>query len=135
MLAAVPSCAGQCRFVRGFFVGADAVRGEYGAEGLGELPCTIPDYSRNLTEAARWPRSIRKRRATCVAHEPSGCAVMPGQLSAAGTVLDDDQGIDAPQQHGARVHEVCREDAAGLRGQELPPARAGPAGAGLIPAL
>ena len=34
---------------------------------------------RNLTEAARWPRSIRKLRAACVVHAPSGFAVMPAR--------------------------------------------------------
>ncbi len=32
---------------------------------------------RNLTEATRCPRSIRKLRAACVVQEPSGFAVMP----------------------------------------------------------
>ena len=32
---------------------------------------------RNLTEVARWPRSIRKLRAACVVQTLSGCAVMP----------------------------------------------------------
>ena len=32
---------------------------------------------RNLTEATRWPRSIRTLRAACVIHTPSGFAVMP----------------------------------------------------------
>ncbi len=32
---------------------------------------------RNLTADARWPRSISKLRAACVARAPSGCAVMP----------------------------------------------------------
>jgi hypothetical protein len=27
---------------------------------------------KNLTEVTRWPRSIRKLRAACVVHEPSG---------------------------------------------------------------
>jgi hypothetical protein len=34
---------------------------------------------RNFMEAARWPRSIRKLRATCVVHEPSGWAVTPAR--------------------------------------------------------
>ena len=34
---------------------------------------------RNLTEAVRWPRSIRKLRAACVAQAPSGLAVMPAR--------------------------------------------------------
>ena len=34
---------------------------------------------RNLMEAARCPRSIRKLRAACVVHAPSGFAVMPAR--------------------------------------------------------
>jgi hypothetical protein len=30
----------------------------------------------------------------------------------AGAVLDDDQGVDAPQQHGVDMDEIGREDAA-----------------------
>src|SRR2546429_3971061 len=51
-----------------------------------------------------------------------------GQVGAAGAVLDDDQGIDAAQQHGAGVNEVGGEDAAGLGRQELLPGRPGAAG-------
>jgi hypothetical protein len=40
-------------------------------------------------------------------------------VSAAGSVLDDDHGVDTPQKHGVNMHKVGREDAAGLRGQEL----------------
>jgi hypothetical protein len=47
-----------------------------------------------------------------------------GRVNAAGAVLDDDQGVEAPQQHGIHVDEIGREDAAGLRGQELLPGRA-----------
>jgi hypothetical protein len=36
-------------------------------------------------------------------------------------VLDDDQGIDAPQGDGVDVEEVDSEDAVGLVGQELSP--------------
>src|SRR5438132_3253825 len=49
-------------------------------------------------------------------------------MGAAGAVLDDDQGIDAAQQHGADVNEVGSEDAASLGRQELLPGRAGAAG-------
>jgi hypothetical protein len=34
---------------------------------------------RNFTEAARWPRSIRRLRAACVVHAPSGYAVTPAR--------------------------------------------------------
>ncbi len=48
-------------------------------------------------------------------------------------MLDDDQCVDAPQQHGVHVDEVDGEDAARLGGQELPPGRAGAAGRGADP--
>jgi hypothetical protein len=47
----------------------------------------------------------------------------------------DNQRVDAPQRHGVDVHEVSCEDAAGLRGQELPPGRAGPAGRRIDPGV
>src|SRR5258707_506265 len=34
---------------------------------------------RNLSEVARWDRSIRTLRAACVVHAPSGLAVMPAR--------------------------------------------------------
>jgi hypothetical protein len=43
------------------------------------------------------------------------------QVDAAGAVLDDDQGVDAPQENGVHVDEVDCENAAGLRDQELLP--------------
>src|ERR1035438_8891263 len=44
-------------------------------------PVTWPARSliRNLIEAARCPRSIRKMRAACVVHAPSGFAVRPAR--------------------------------------------------------
>jgi hypothetical protein len=54
-------------------------------------------------------------------------------VNAAGAVLDDDQGVEAPQQHGVHVDEIDRKDPAGLRGQELPPGRPRPAGRGIDP--
>jgi len=48
-----------------------------------------------------------------------------GQVRASGAVLDDDQGVDTPEQHGVDVHEVGGQDAAGLGGQELLPGRSG----------
>jgi hypothetical protein len=55
-------------------------------------------------------------------------------VDAAGAVLDDDQGIEAPQEYGVHVEEVHGDDAAGLRGQELLLGRAVRRGAGPIPA-
>jgi hypothetical protein len=62
-------------------------------------------------------RSGRLRRAEenpdadCL-HRPPAVGVRgdAGQVSAAGAVLNDDQGVDAPQQHGVHMHEAgCEE--------------------------
>jgi hypothetical protein len=44
-------------------------------------------------------------------------------VNVAGAVLDDDQGVDAPEEHGVHVDEIDREDAVGLGGEELIPGR------------
>ena len=48
----------------------DPFRGEHGVEGTGELAC--PVLIRNLTEAARGPRSIRTLQAACVVQRRPG---------------------------------------------------------------
>ena len=48
-------------------------------------------------------------------------------------MLDDDQRVEAPQQHRVHVDEVDRENAAGLRGQELLPGRTSMAGCRVDP--
>jgi hypothetical protein len=48
----------------------------------------------------------------------------PGQVGPAGTVLDDDQGIESSQSDRVHVHEIDGEDALGLGGEELLPCRA-----------
>ena len=86
--------------------------------------------TRNLTEVARCPGSHQ---------DVAGCLRCPGavrvggdvgQVDAAGAVLDDDQGVEAPEEHGVHLDETGREDSAGLRGQELLPRRARAAGRG-----
>jgi hypothetical protein len=48
-------------------------------------------------------------------------------------LLDDDQGIEPPEQHGVHMDEVGRENALGLGGQELLPGRARAARRGIDP--
>jgi hypothetical protein len=55
----------------------------------------------------------------------------PRDVHAATLVLDDDEDVEAAQEHGVDVGEVDREDRMGLRGQELSPGRPGPAGRGI----
>jgi hypothetical protein len=57
-----------------------------------------------------------------------------GQVNAAGAALDDDQRVEALEQHGVHLDEADRDNTAGLVGQELLPGRARAAGAGPIPA-
>jgi hypothetical protein len=45
----------------------------------------------------------------------------PGQVHAAGTVLDEEQHIQAAQEHGMDVEQVRREDRLRLGFQECPP--------------
>jgi hypothetical protein len=47
-----------------------------------------------------WPRYIRKLRAACVVHAPSGFAGDVGQVNPARAVLDDDQGDRHSRQMG-----------------------------------
>src|ERR1039457_4381899 len=91
--------------------------------------------SRNLTDAARWSRSIRKFRAACVVHAAVRVCGNAGQVNLAGVVLDDDQRVDAPQENGIDMHEIGGDDAAGLGCQELLPGRAGAAGRGIDPGV
>jgi hypothetical protein len=49
----------------------------------------------------------------------------PGDVHAAGAVLDHDEEVEAAEEDGVDVGEVDREDRVGLRGQELSPGRAG----------
>jgi hypothetical protein len=50
-------------------------------------------------------------------------------------MLDDDQGVDAMQEDRVDADEIGREDAAGLRGQELLPGRPAAAGCGIHPGI
>jgi hypothetical protein len=100
----------------------DAVRGEYGVEGIGELACVIPDQGPDWSRAGA---EVQQEVARCLRRPRAvGARGDVGQVATAGAVLDDDQGVDAAQEHGVHVDEIGREDAAGLRGQKLRSGRA-----------
>jgi len=84
------------------------------------MTCVVAEVHQDVAGCLRRPGAVRVR----------GDA---GQVNPAGAVLDHDQCVDAPQQHGVHVDEVDCEDAAGLRGQELLPGRARAAGRGIDP--
>jgi hypothetical protein len=110
----------------------DACGGEYGIEGAGELAGAVPDQEPG---ASRAPVKVHEE-VTAGLSRPGAVRVGgdAGQASAAGAVLDDDQGIDPPQQDRVDGDEVGREDAVGLGGQELLPVGPVCRGAGSIPA-
>ena len=54
-------------------------------------------------------------------------------VHAATAVLDHHEDVEAAQEDRVDVGEVDREDRLGLRGQELPPGRPGPAGCWIEP--
>ena len=58
-----------------------------------------------------------------------------GQVNPARAVLDNDQRVHAPQEHGVHVDKIDGEDAAGLVGEELLPRRAGAARCGVDPGV
>src|ERR1017187_838814 len=93
----------------------DPFRLEHGVEGAGELAGAVPeqelDGSRALAE---------------VHQEVAGCLCRPRAVggrgdtrdaNAAGAVLDDDQGVDTPREHGVHMDEIDRKNAGGPRGQ------------------
>jgi hypothetical protein len=58
-----------------------------------------------------------------------------GQVNPARAVLDNDQRVYAPQEHGVHVDKIDGEHTAGLGGEELLPRRAGAAGCGADPGV
>jgi hypothetical protein len=82
-----------------------------------------PRRIRNLTEAAR-----------CLCRPcAAGMRGDAGQVNAASAVLDHDQRVDALQEDGVNVHEIGRQDPAGLPGEELFPGRTGASGCRIDP--
>jgi hypothetical protein len=111
----------------------DACGGEHSVEGVSELACAVPDQELNgICALAEAHQQVARRLCRPLAVGVGGDAC---EVNAAGAVLNDDQGIDAPEEHGIHVHEVGRQDAAGLRLQELLPGRAGAAGRRVEPGI
>ena len=80
-LRRVPMTRSQIAFARGACGGLATILVPSAVNTASKEPANWPARSliRNLTAAARWPRSVRRLRAACVVHAPSGCAVMPAR--------------------------------------------------------
>jgi hypothetical protein len=95
---------------------------EHRVEPVGELGITIPDQELELPPTLR---EVHQDIAGGLGRPlPGGISGHRGQVGSAGTVLDDDQGIEPFQSDRVDVHEIDREDAVGLGGEELLPCQA-----------
>jgi hypothetical protein len=109
---------------------SDACGGEYGIEGVGELAGAVPDQEPGGSRAGQSHDEVTAGLSGPGAVRVGGDA---GQVSAAGAVLDDDQGIDAPQQDRVDVDEVGRQD--GPAGSAPRVRKPEPAGCGMAGVL
>jgi hypothetical protein len=79
---------------------------------------TITEVHQQIPSGLGGPRTGRVRR-------------HPGQMYPAGTVLDRDQRVNPPKEHGVHVHEIHGQDSLGLHRKELAPSRTRPARCGI----
>jgi hypothetical protein len=79
---------------------------------------TITEVHQQIPSGLGGPRTGRVRR-------------HPGQMYPAGTVLDRDQRVNPPKEHGVHVHEIHGQDSLRLHRKELAPSRTRPARCGM----
>ncbi len=104
--------------------GPHADRGEHRIERCGELGIPVMDEE---LEAASLVLEVHEQVAGLLGHPlAGGVGGYPGQVHAAGAVLDEEQHVQAAQEDGVDVEEVRREDRRGLPAQERPPGQPGP---------
>jgi hypothetical protein len=95
----------------------------------GELRIPVPDQE---LQAACLAFEVHQQVAGLLGHPRArGVGGDAGQVHAAGAMLDEEQDVQAAQEHGIDVEEVRREDRSGLPGQERPPGLPGPPGCGI----
>jgi hypothetical protein len=108
---------------------ADSVSVEDVVEGSGELGVAIADQEPELLGAVG---EVHQQVANLLGHPiAAGMGGDPGDVHAAGGVLDDDQEVEPAEDDGVDVGEVDGEDGMGLRGEELSPGGTGPSGRGI----
>jgi hypothetical protein len=108
----------------------DVSTGEHGVERGGELAVPVADQE---PEPVGVFAEVHEQVAGLLGDPVSGgMGGDSGEVHAATVVLDDEENVEAAQEHGVDVGEVDGEDGVGLRGQELAPGRGG---AGSSPAF
>jgi hypothetical protein len=95
---------------------------EYGVERAGKVRAAVADQESHvpepLVEAEGEVAGLLRRLLAGRAGSDAA------QVHPAGTVLDEYQDVQSPEEHGVHVQEVDGEDPGGLGMQELPPGRA-----------
>jgi hypothetical protein len=103
--------------------------GEHRVEGGGEPGITVADQEPELLGAVT---EVDEQVAGLLGDPGAGgMGGDPGEVYAAAAVLDHHEHVEAAQEDGVNVGEVDREDRLGLRDQELPAGRSGPAGSAI----
>jgi hypothetical protein len=106
-----------------------ADRGEYHVEGGGELGIPVSDQE---LQAVNVILEVHEQVAGLLGHpRASRMGGDPGQVHAPGSVLDEEQYVQAAQEYGVGVEEVRGENGLGLPGQELTPGLPGAPGCGV----
>ena len=109
-----------------------AGRGEHRVERRGELGVPVPDQE---LEALGVIVEVHQQVTGLLGHPlPRRVSSDPGQVHTAGAVLDEEQHVQAAQEHGIDVEEVGRQDRLRLGFQERPPGLPGLPGRGSMPA-
>ena len=88
---------------------------EHGVELLGELPDAVTDEDRISSRRAHAHGEVA---GLLCGPRAVGVCRDPGNVQPPGSMLGEHQYVDAPQQHGVRVEEVCCDRGAGLGCQE-----------------
>jgi Helix-turn-helix of DDE superfamily endonuclease len=109
-----------------------ADRSEHGVERSGELGVPVTDQELEVVSAAL---EVHQEVAGLLSH-PLTCGVGgdPGQVHAPGAVLDEEQDVQAPQEHGIDVEEIRGEVVSACPARNTRQASPDRRGAGSMPA-
>jgi hypothetical protein len=96
-----------------------ADRGGHCVERRGELRIPVPDQELRTVSVAL---EVHQQVAGLLSHPRAGrVGGDAGQVHTSGAVLDEEQHVQAPQEHGVDVEEVRRQDRLGNRRQPSSP--------------
>ena len=100
----------------------DALGGEDGVEGRGELGVSVTDEELDRRSPARRV-PCERLRACWVTQSATGLAVTPAIRTRRRVVVDEEEHVEPAEQHGVDAEEVAGDQALRLGGEELRPGR------------